>query len=72
LFISNRQKRKVCKDITEIYKYYNGRFLKKILPRLIQHFLEESLEKARLIIDEKLIWFAYFNDKPIAFFCPFS
>jgi hypothetical protein len=33
--------------------------------------LEESLERAKSIIDEKLIWFAYFNDKPIAFFVLF-
>ncbi len=30
--------------------------------------LEATFQKAKAIIDEDIIWFAYFNDKPIAFF----
>jgi GNAT superfamily N-acetyltransferase len=65
-----RNKGKYVKDITEIYNTTWSVFKEDFTP-LDPAFLEESLEKARLIIDEKLIWFAYFNDKPIAFFVLF-
>jgi hypothetical protein len=64
------RKEKYVKDITEIYNTTWSVFKEDFTP-LDPAFLEESLEKARLIIDEKLIWFAYFNDKPIAFFVLF-
>jgi GNAT superfamily N-acetyltransferase len=31
-------------------------------------FLNESLKRAKEILDGELIWFAYYNNKPIAFF----
>jgi GNAT superfamily N-acetyltransferase len=64
------RKEKYVKDITEIYNTTWSVFKEDFTP-LDPAFLEESLEKAKLIIDEKLIWFAYFNDKPIAFFVLF-
>jgi GNAT superfamily N-acetyltransferase len=65
-----RNKEKYVKDITTIYNSTWSVFKEDFTP-LDPAFLEESLEKARLIIDEELIWFAYFNDKPIAFFVLF-
>ena len=65
-----RNKEKFEKDIVEIYNSTWSVFKEDFTP-LDPAFLEESLEKAKLIIDEELIWFAYFNDKPIAFFILF-
>lgn len=65
-----RNKEKFEKDIVEIYNSTWSVFKEDFTP-LDPAFLEESLEKARAIIDEELIWFAYFNDKPIAFFILF-
>jgi len=65
-----RNKRKYVKDIVEIYNSAWSVFKEDFTP-LDPAFLEESLEKAKLVIDEQLIWFAYFNDKPIAFFVLF-
>jgi GNAT superfamily N-acetyltransferase len=65
-----REKEKYVKDIVEIYNSTWSVFKEDFTP-LDPVFLEESLEKAKLIIDEKIIWFAYFNDKPIAFFVLF-
>jgi RimJ/RimL family protein N-acetyltransferase len=60
-------KEKYVKDIAEIYNLTWSVFKEDFTP-LDHTILEESFEKAKLIIDEKLIWFAYFNYKPIAFF----
>jgi hypothetical protein len=65
-----RNKEKYVKDITEIYNSTWSVFKEDFTP-LDPAFLEESLEKAKVIIDEKLIWFAYFDEKPIAFFVLF-
>jgi hypothetical protein len=65
-----RNKEKFVKDIVEIYNSTWSVFKEDFTP-LDPAFLEESFEKAKLIIDEKLIWFAYYNDKPIAFFVLF-
>jgi hypothetical protein len=65
-----RNKEKYVKDITEIYNSTWSVFKEDFTP-LDPVILEESLEKAKLIIDEEIIWFAYFNDKPIAFFVLF-
>jgi hypothetical protein len=65
-----RNKRKYINDIAEIYNSTWSVFKGDFTP-LDPAFLEESLEKAKLIIDEKLIWFAYFNHKPIAFYVLF-
>jgi hypothetical protein len=65
-----RNKEKYVKDIVEIYNSTWSVFKEDFTP-LDPVILEESLENAKLIIDEKLIWFAYFNYKPIAFFVLF-
>jgi hypothetical protein len=65
-----RIKGKFVQDIVEIYNTTWSVFKEDFTP-LDPLILEESLEKAKSIIDEKLIWFAYYNDKPIAFFILF-
>lgn len=62
-----RNKEKYVKDIVEIYNSAWSVFKEDFTP-LETAFLYESLEKAKAIIDEELIWFAYHNDKPISFF----
>jgi hypothetical protein len=65
-----RNKGKYVNDIVEIYNSTWSVFKEDFTP-LDPVILEESLEKAKQIIDEKLIWFAYFKDRPIAFFVLF-
>ena len=65
-----RNKEKYVNEIVEIYNSTWSVFKEDFTP-LDPVILEESLEKAKQIIDEKIIWFAYFNDKPIAFFVLF-
>jgi GNAT superfamily N-acetyltransferase len=65
-----RNRKKFMKDITEIYNAAWSVFKEDFTP-LDDKFLLESFEKARPVIDEDLIWFAYYNDKPIAFFILF-
>jgi hypothetical protein len=65
-----RNKEKYVKDIVDVYNSTWSVFKDDFTP-LDPDFLEESLQKAKMIIDEKLIWFAYFNEKPIAFFILF-
>jgi hypothetical protein len=65
-----KNKEKFENDIVEIYNSTWSVFKEDFTP-LDPAFLEESLKKARLIIDEELIWFAYYNEKPIAFFILF-
>jgi len=65
-----RNKEKFITDIVAIYNSTWSVFKEDFIP-LDPAFLKESLEKAKVIVDEELIWFAYFNDKPIAFFILF-
>lgn len=65
-----RNKEKYVKDIVDIYNSAWSVFKEDFTP-LDPEFLNESLIKAKIILDEELIWFAYFNDKPIAFFVLF-
>jgi hypothetical protein len=65
-----RNKEKYVKDIVTIYNSTWSVFKEDFTP-LDPVILEESLQKAKIVIDEKLIWFAYYNDKPIAFFVLF-
>jgi hypothetical protein len=62
-----RNKDKFIKDIIEIYNSTWSVFKEDFTP-LDPAFLEETLRKAKSFVDEELIWFAYHNDKPIAFF----
>jgi len=65
-----REKGKYIKNIVEIYNSTWSTFKEDFTP-LDPAFLEESLKKAKVFIDEDIIWFAYFNDRPIAFFILF-
>ena len=65
-----KNKEKYVNDIVEIYNSTWSVFKEDFTP-LDPSFLKESLEKAKLMIDEELIWFTYFNNKPIAFFVIF-
>ncbi|MCX6326142.1 MAG: GNAT family N-acetyltransferase [Bacteroidia bacterium] len=65
-----RNKEKFVNDIVEIYNSTWSVFKEDFTP-LDPVFLKESLKKAKVIVDEELIWFAYYNDKPIAFFILF-
>jgi hypothetical protein len=60
-------KEKYIKDTVEIYNSTWSVFKQDFTP-LDPKVLMESFEKAKAIIDEELIWFAYYNDKPISFF----
>jgi hypothetical protein len=62
-----RNKEKYIKDIVEIYNSTWSVFKEDFTP-LDPKFLLESFKKVKPVIDEELIWFAYYNDKPIAFF----
>jgi hypothetical protein len=65
-----KNSRKYVDDIVEIYNSAWSAFKEDFTP-LDPAILEESLKKAEFIIDEEIIWFGYFNDKPIAFFILF-
>lgn len=54
-------------DIVEIYNSTWSVFKEDFTP-LDPAFLAESIRKTKAFIDEDLIWFAYYYDKPIAFF----
>jgi hypothetical protein len=61
---------KYVNDIVDIYNATWSVFKEDFTP-LDPAFLNESLEKAKAVIDEQLIWFAYYNGKPISFFILF-
>jgi hypothetical protein len=65
-----RYKGKFVKDLVEIYNSAWAVFKEDFIP-LDPEMLEIALQKAKPVIDEELIWFAYFNDKPISFFILF-
>ena len=65
-----RDKEKFVNDIVEIYNSTWSVFKEDFTP-LDPAFLEESLQEAKVFVDEELIWFAYFNNIPIAFFILF-
>lgn len=62
-----RRKDKFVADIAEIYNSTWSAFKEDFTP-LDTKFLKQTLKKSKAFIDEELIWFAYFNDRPIAFF----
>jgi hypothetical protein len=65
-----RNKEKFVNDIVEIYNSTWSVFKEDFTP-LDPAFLNESIKKAEPIVDEELIWFAYYNEKPISFFILF-
>jgi len=62
-----RNRQEYFTDICEIYNS-TWTYLKEDFTPLEPSVLEESLGKAKPVLDEELIWFAYFDDKPIGFF----
>ena len=57
-------------DMVEIYNATWAVFKEDFTP-LDPSRLMESFREAKAFIDEELIWFAYYNDKPVAFFVLF-
>jgi GNAT superfamily N-acetyltransferase len=62
-----RNSLKYINDICEIYNT-TWVYLKEDFTPLEPKILNEALQNAKYVIDEELIWFAYYNDKPIGFF----
>jgi hypothetical protein len=60
-------KDKFVNDFVEVYNSAWAVFKEDFTP-LAPEVLDATFRKAKAIIDEDIIWFAYFNDKPIAFF----
>jgi GNAT superfamily N-acetyltransferase len=65
-----RNSRKYVNDIVEIYNSTWSSFKEDFTP-LDPAFLEATMKKTKAFVDEDLIWFAYYNDKPISFFILF-
>jgi GNAT superfamily N-acetyltransferase len=64
------ESRKYANDVMEVYNKTWATFKEDFTP-LDPLFLEASLKKAKAFLDEELIWFAYHDDKPVAFFILF-
>jgi hypothetical protein len=65
-----REKEKFVSDIAEIYNSTWSAFKEDFTP-LDTNFLLATLKKSKPFIEEEFIWFAYFNERPIAFFILF-
>jgi len=61
------QKEKFAADFVDIYNSTWSVFKEDFTPA-VPTMIEEFFRKASQILDEELVWFAYFNGKPIAFF----
>ncbi len=61
------QSEKYINDIVEVYKQAWAEFKNDYTP-LEHQELRNSLDKLKQIIDEEIIWFAYYENQPIAFF----
>jgi len=64
------QAEKFVNDVVEIYNATWNVFKQDFTP-LDKTILYETLNGAKAIIDEEIIWFAYHNEKPISFFILF-
>jgi hypothetical protein len=64
------KKEKYVSDLVDIYNSAWSVFKEDFTP-LDPDLIEATFLKAKPIIDEEIIWFAYFNEKPIAFFILF-
>lgn len=62
-----RNSLKYINDICDIYNT-TWTYLKEDFTPLDPTILNEELQNAKMVIDEELIWFAYYNDKAIGFF----
>jgi hypothetical protein len=62
-----RNSKKYIDDIVGIYNSTWSVFKEDFTP-LDPLFLEETFKKNKAFLDDELIWFAYYNDKPVSFF----
>lgn len=62
-----RNSKKYIDDIVGIYNATWSVFKEDFTP-LNPLFLEETFKKNKAFLDDELIWFAYYNDKPVSFF----
>lgn len=62
-----KNRRKYIMDICEIYNS-TWTYLKDDFTPLDPDILEESFMKIQPVIDEEIIWFSYFKDRPVGFF----
>jgi hypothetical protein len=62
-----KDQEKFISDIIKIYNQSWSKFKEDYIP-MNPGPLRETLKKASAIIDEEIIWFAYYNNEPIAFF----
>lgn len=65
-----KRKDKIIADMVEIYNATWSVFKEDFTP-LDPAMLNTTLSQARAFLDPDLIWFAYHNDKPVAFFVIF-
>jgi len=65
-----REKDNFINDLRDVYNSAWSVFKEDFTP-LDPELIEATFRKAKAVIDQDLIWFAYFNDKPIAFFILF-
>ena len=64
------RKEKFVQDFVDIYNSTWAVFKEDFTP-IDNELMDSTFRKAKAILDEELIWFAYHNDKPIAFFIIF-
>jgi len=64
------RKRKYVDDLVNVYNSAWSVFKEDFTP-LDPDIIDATFQKTRAFIDEDLIWFAYYNNKPIAFFIIF-
>jgi hypothetical protein len=62
-----RDSERFINDLVEVYNATWSVYRDDFTP-LDPFFLRETLKKTKAFLDEELIWFAYYNEKPIAFF----
>jgi hypothetical protein len=61
------RKSRFANDLVEIYNSAWSVFKEDFTP-LEPSFFDAAISKAKAFVDEELIWFAYYYDRPIAFF----
>ncbi len=62
-----RNSKKYVSDLVEVYNATWSQFKEDFTP-LDPVILEATVRKMKSFLDEELVWFAYYNDKPVAFF----
>ncbi len=62
-----KNRERFINDMIEVYNSTWSVFKEDFTP-LEPEFLRETLKKTKAFMDEELIWFAYYKDKPVAFF----